>query len=87
MRKGQGFDLLKGAAVAFVVIGITLTIGQDIMTQMGSNYADNASYEYNATQDTQAGLAELSSWFETIGLVIAAAVVLGVVGMFIARRL
>lgn len=86
MRRGQGFDLLKGAAVAFVVIGITLTIGQDIMAQMSADYTAD-SYEKNATSDTQAGLAELSSWFETIGLVIAAAVVLGVVGMFIARRL
>ena len=86
MRRAQGFDLLKLAAISFVIIGITLTIGQDIMSNLSSDYTAD-TYEANATVDTQAGLAEVSSWFETIGLVIAAAVVLGVVGMFIARRM
>lgn len=84
-KKGQGLGLLKGAAIAFVVVGITMTIGQDIMSDLSADYTDD-TYASNATEDTQEGLAELSGWFDTIGLVLAAAVILGVVGFFATQQ-
>lgn len=79
-KKGQ-LSLLKSAGLAFIVIAITLSIGQQILGSFAADLTDD-SYEKNATLDGQAGVDEMSGWLGTIGLVIAAAVILGVVGVF-----
>jgi len=67
-------DLLP-AALVIVVAGIGISVGADIT---GDISADQTGTAQAVSQNATEGLAELGSWFDTLGLVIAAAVVLGV---------
>ena len=82
-KKGQ-LGLLRTAGIAFIVIAITLSVGQQILGAMDDDLTAD-SYEKNATLDGEAGIDEISGWMATIGLVIAAAVILSVVGIFANR--
>jgi hypothetical protein len=67
-------DLLP-AALVIVVAGIGISVGAEITSDIAAGQSGSAaSVSNNATL----GLEELGSWFDTLGLVIAAAVVLGV---------
>ena len=68
-------DLLP-AALVLVVTGIGVSVGADILADVSGGQAAGASKDVtlNATE----GLSELGSWFGTIGLIIAAAVVIGI---------
>ena len=80
-KKGQ-VNVLTSNAIALVVAGITLAIGLTIMSGIGDDITDgNAS---SAVNDAVSGIGKLSSFLPTIGLVIAAIVVLGYV--FLLRR-
>ena len=75
-------DLLP-AGIAIVVAGIAISVGADLTTTLQN--------QHNATSDAYAervahgvalnasmGLSEIGSWFGTIGLIVAAAVVIGI---------
>lgn len=75
-RKGQ-IGVLTGNSTALVVAGITLAIGLSIMAGVSTTISDpNASA---ALADATDGIGQLSSFLPTIGLVIAAVVVLSYV--------
>ena len=68
---------LPTAAVLFVVAGIALAIGADITNEVGTDITGATAKDaaYNAT----AGIGELASWMPTIGLVVAAGIILAIV--------
>jgi hypothetical protein len=69
---------LAPAGIAFVVVAITISIGADVLTDIGSTQTDG-SIASDATLNGTEGLGELASWLPTIALVVAASVVIGVV--------
>ena len=81
---------LAPLAILLVVAAITLSIGADILDTMRAGYITNTAgcnttnqticgYDYNASLGAVQGVDELGSWQPTIGLVVAAAVVIGIV--------
>ena len=87
-KKGQmgGLGELPKVAIVFVVVAIVFGIGFTILnTQQGTYTA--GSYAYNATVAAQNGMSQITGYLPTIGLVVAAAVVIAiVVGLLYARR-
>ena len=85
-KKGQ-LSSLQDNAIAFVVVGIALAIGLTIMAGIRTDLtpenmseatsAQNASLD--AITDSISGMGALSGFLPTIGLVIAAVVVLSYV--------
>jgi hypothetical protein len=69
---------LSGKAVAFVIVGVVLSIGVTILTNLASGQTGAAAA---ATNNATAGLAQLANYLPTIGLVVAAAVVIGTLFM------
>ncbi len=76
---------LAPAGIAFVVVGIVLGIGADVLTDISEGQA--AGTGKDATLNATAGVGELASWMPTIALVVAAAIIIGiVVTYFVYRR-
>ena len=72
---------LSGIAITFVVIAIILGIGATILASIQTGQAP-ASYAHNATGQGLLALDELSGWQVTLAVIVIAAVVIGVIGMF-----
>lgn len=66
-------DLLP-AALTIVVTGIGVSVGADVLADISSGQTGTTKA---VTDNATEGLQELGSWFGTLGLVIAAAVVIG----------
>lgn len=69
---------LAPLAIFLVIAGIVLTVGSDILTQVKSTQT-TGSYAFNATGQGQEGLEKVADWMPTVGLIVAAAVVVGIV--------
>lgn len=68
--------------LTLVVIGIILSIGAEITDDVKSDMTSGSTAEAAAANATE-GIGELSSWMPLIGLVIAAAIIIGlVIGAF-----
>jgi len=92
----KGLQLSSIPSIVILLITVALVIG--IGSEITNNIRVNSCREYNATGDTcigatgyafnaslegQKGLTNVANWQDTIGLVIAAAAVIGVViGIF-----
>lgn len=78
-------DIIPIAAV-FVVSAIVVAIGLDVLDNVDDSFAagsDAALAVGNATE----GLSELAQWYPTIGIVIGAAIVIGILLFaFMSRR-
>jgi len=82
-KKGITLGDMYPAVLTIVLIGIVLGIGLYVLTQVEANVSGGSS----AINTTITGLSGLASWIAVIVVVIAAAVVLGVViSSFGARR-
>lgn len=77
MQPAQSMAQLKGFAIGFVVVGVTVTVGLNIMGSVKSNINDSTAE--TGAQDAIDGMTELSGFLPIIGLVVAAAVVIGLV--------
>lgn len=82
-RKGQALSLLAPAAIAFVFIAVTISIGSEVLAGVQGDQVENST-QYNATQEGLNSMVELGAWLPTIALVVAAAAVIGVLGYFAA---
>lgn len=71
---------LAPIAVSFVVVGIVLGIGANILEEVQSDFVGNTT-EHSAVGNATEGVAELASWLPTIALIIAAAVIIGILFM------
>lgn len=92
-RGAVGLSELAPAAIAFVLIAVTISIGSEILggiqedqvtNTAGCNATDTSScgQAYNTSAEGVESLGELGSWLPLIALVIAAAVVIGVLSFF-----
>lgn len=76
---------LSGIAITFVVLAVVLGIGATILTSVQSGQTAN-SYAYNASQEGLVAVDELAGWQQTLAIIVVAAVVIGVIGLFYTRR-
>jgi len=72
------------AILLLVVIGVATAVGASVTDQLANNigqgtYTQNLSY--GAAQNATLGLGEFASFLPIIGLIIAAAIVIGLVVM------
>jgi len=77
MEPAQSMAQLKGFAIGLVVVGVTLTVGLKIMGSVKDNINDSTAQ--TGASDAIDGMTELSGFLPIIGLVVAAAVVIGLV--------
>ena len=74
-KRGMSLGDMYPAVLTIVLIGIVLGIGIYVLSQVESNMTGGSS----AINTTSTGLAGLASWIAVIVVVIAAAIVLGIV--------
>lgn len=72
---------LAGIAIIFVVVAIVISIGADVLTEVRVGKS-SGTVEYNASQYGLEGLEELGSWLPTIAIIVAAAVIIGIITMY-----
>lgn len=80
-RKGMSLGDLAPAAIAFVFIAIVIAVGADVLSDIQADQTADG-YAYNATGSGLESLDTLGGWLPTIALVIAAAIVIGVLAFF-----
>ena len=81
-RKGLTVGQFGGLALAFVVVAVILSVGGDILTQVREgqdNTTAGRTLSYNITSEGLDGMETLGEWLPTIAVIIAAAVVIGVI--------
>jgi len=69
---------LPTVAVLFVVAGIALGIGAQILGKIQTGMT-SGSIEAAAVGNATEGISQVAQWMPTIGLVVAAAIVIGIV--------
>ena len=88
-KKGQAPSIgnLPTFAVLLVVAGVTIAIGAQVMSTIQTNagFTANSSAD-NATINALDGLNQMSSFLPTIGIVLAAIVILGLLGLLLFTR-
>ena len=81
-RKGLTVGQFGGLALAFVVVAVIISVGADILTQVQEGQANTTAGRttaYNITGEGLDGMTTLGEWLPTIAVIIAAAVVIGVI--------
>lgn len=76
-KKGLTLGDAYPAILTIVLVGIVLGIGLYVLSQVDTQITDATASD--AINDTMVGLATFSSWIAVIVVVVAAAIVLGVV--------
>ena len=84
-KKGYTVSDLLPLTVAFVVVAIALSMGAEVLSEVQAGQT-SATFEYNASQNGLESLDEMSSWLPTIALIVAAAVIIGIIVVYLARR-
>lgn len=77
-RKGLSVQQMGGLALAFVLVVIIIGIGATIVTEIQSGQTAS-SIPYNISAEGLTGLETLGEWLPTIAVIIAAAVVIGII--------
>jgi hypothetical protein len=84
---------LAPVAIAFVFIAVVIGVGSTVLESIQTNQVTNVAgcnstnttgcgVGYDATVNGLEGLGELGGWLPTIALVVAAAIVIGVLAYF-----
>lgn len=73
-------------AITFVVIAVVLGVGATILTQIRQGQGTTADLAYNITTQGLNAQATLSSWQGTWVVIVASAVVLGVIAGYLMMR-
>lgn len=83
MKKKGAMTLsdLAPIAIAFVFVAVVIGVGATVLTSIQSGQT-SGSFAYNATNQGLNSVDELGSWLPTIALVVAAAIVIGVLSFF-----
>lgn len=68
---------LAPLAITFVVAGVSMGIGSEVLDGVRSGVTDQTAL--STIGNVSDGIGELSSWMDTIGLVLAASVIIGVI--------
>lgn len=69
---------LASVAIIFVIAGIALGIGAEVLHEVESDVTAATTAQY-AIANATLGIGELASWMGTIGLVIAAALIITII--------
>ncbi|SDX38091.1 hypothetical protein SAMN05443574_1404 [Haloarcula vallismortis] len=73
-------DRLQGYAIAFVVIGVVLTVGLRVLSGVDAQINDTTASE--GAQQAMDGLVTFTNWLPIIALVVVSAIIIGLVSMF-----
>ncbi len=76
-KRGMSLGDIYPAVLTLVLVGIVLGLGIYILSSVDDNISDTTASE--AINDTLTGVAGFSDWIAIIVVVIAAAIVLGIV--------
>jgi type II secretory pathway component PulF len=76
-KGGLGLGDIYPAVLTFVLIGIVLGIGLYVMAEVMDEISDHTAG--NAVNDTITALASFADWFAIIVIVLAAAIIIGLV--------
>ena len=86
-KKGFALQQVPAVIIILVVIGIVVGLGSTVLDRMNDTQTAD-SYASNATLDSLEGLDDFSDFQPTIAIVIAAAVIIGIVtGALVMRRM
>lgn len=96
-KKGYTVKDLLPVAMLIVISAVAIGIGAQVLGSVNDDYVTgaagcnstskaNCGYAYNATDAGLTGSTELASWIPTIALVIAAAIVIGILVYSFAMR-
>lgn len=77
-KKGLGVGDIAPIAIALVIAIITVGIGAQVLGNIGATFSAGTPTRMVIENGT-AGLNQLASYFPIIGLVVAAAIIIGVV--------
>ncbi len=77
-KKGLSIADIGPIAVILVVAGISIGIGAQVLGNISTTLTAGTQARL-AVDNTTLGLGALASWMPTIGLVVAAAIIIGVV--------
>lgn len=99
-KKGMTLNQFGGLALGFVLVAIIIAIGGTVLTQTQrtqcsggvSGYNDtifgcavaSTTIASNATGQALTGIASMGAWLPTIAVIVAAAVVIGVIVRYFA---
>jgi type II secretory pathway component PulF len=78
-KKGMGLGDMYPAVLTIVLIGIVLGIGMYVLVQVSDKIASGSPTAAANVNTTITGLGGMATWIAVIVVVIAAAVVLGIV--------
>lgn len=86
LKNKRGFTLaqLSAAAIAFVVIAITIAMGARILDEMQDEFTSQ-SYAYNVTEKGLESLETFGDWLPIVAIAVIAAVVIGIVIIYFGR--
>jgi len=84
-RKGYSLAAMGSLAIIFVVITIIISFGSTILDEIAEDQTAG-TYERNATDLGNEALGELGSWLPTLALVVVAAIIIGIVVMYLGTR-
>jgi len=87
LKNKKGFTLgqLAAVGVTFVVIAIVLGMGAKVLDKVDDTMT-SGTVAYSSVQNGTAGIGELASWLPTIAIIVAAAVIIGIVVTYFAVR-
>lgn len=85
-KKGQAVTLntLAVVAIILVIVAVTISVGADILQDMQADQTAQAG-NWNATSHGMDALGELADWLQTIALVVAAVIIIGLLFGFFGR--
>ena len=84
-KKGFQLQQVPALVIVLLVIAIVLGVGATILTQVQTTQTTNG-LAYNITQEGLDAQEDLSGWQGTWVVIVAAAVVLGIVGKYLFFR-
>ena len=81
---------LASLALVFVVFGVVTTYGADITSELQDDFTAN-TYEYNISENSLEGMAEVSAKVPTIAKVVVGALIISILvsafaGILVMRR-
>lgn len=83
--KGFSIAALGSLAIVFVVATIIIAFGAQILGEIRADQT-NATWENNVTISGLDALSTFGDWLPTLALVVVAAIIIGVVVMYLGRQ-
>ena len=82
---GEALPISPSSQSPMIGRAIAISMGAEVLGEIRTDQTAN-SYERNASTNGLDALNELSDWLPTIALIVAAAVIIGIIVVYLARR-